>query len=35
VTHHECWPTFARLIANWTALWSSNGVQMTLVLIKP
>ena len=35
VTHHECWPAFARLIANWTALWSSNGVQMTLVLIKP
>ena len=35
VAHHECWPAFARLIANWTALWSSNGVQMTLVLIKP
>jgi SAM-dependent methyltransferase len=35
VTHHECWPAFARLTTNWTALWSSNGVQMTLVLIKP
>jgi SAM-dependent methyltransferase len=35
VTHHECWPAFARLIANWGTLWSSNGVQMTLVLIKP
>jgi len=35
VTHHECWPAFARLITNWTTLWSSNGVQMTLVLIKP
>jgi hypothetical protein len=35
VAHHECWPAFARLVANWTALWSSNGVQMTLVLIKP
>ena len=35
VTHHECWPAFARLIADWIALWSSNGVQMTLVLIKP
>jgi len=35
VAHHECWPVFARLVADWTALWSSNGVQMTLVLIKP
>jgi SAM-dependent methyltransferase len=35
VPNHECWPAFARLIADWTPLWSSNGVQMTLLLIKP
>ena len=35
VARHECWPAFAGMVANWTALWSSNGVQMTLVLIKP
>jgi SAM-dependent methyltransferase len=35
VAKHECWPAFARLIANWDAHWSSNGVQMTLILVKP
>ena len=35
IPRHQCWPAFARLIADWPALWSSNGVQMTLVLVKP
>jgi SAM-dependent methyltransferase len=35
VAHHECWPAFARLIADWDARWSSNGIQMTLILVKP
>lgn len=35
LAHHECWPAFAQIIADWTPLWSSNGVQMTLLLIKP
>jgi hypothetical protein len=33
--HHECWPAFARLIEGWEAYWSSNGLQMTLILVKP
>ncbi len=32
---HKCWPEFARRTAAWKALWSSNGVQMTLILVKP
>ncbi len=32
---HECWPAFARGIEDWQALWSSNGIQMTLLLFKP
>ena len=36
---HTAPPVLARvreaLIADWPALWSSNGVQMTLVLVKP
>ena len=35
VPHHECWPAFAKLVDTWTPRWSSNGVQMTLLLIKP
>jgi len=35
VAHHECWPAFARETARWNARWSSNGIQMTLILIKP
>ncbi len=35
VPHHECWPAFARLTADWEARWSSNGIQMTLILIRP
>jgi len=35
VLSHECWPAFARRVSNWKALWSSNGIQMTLLLIKP
>jgi len=32
---HECWPVFARDTAGWERRWSSNGVQMTLILVKP
>jgi hypothetical protein len=32
---HECWPAFARRIPDWQSVWSSNGIQMTLLLIKP
>lgn len=32
---HECWPAFARLTADWDAHWSSNGIQMTLILVRP
>ena len=35
IASHECWPAFARCIADWQATWSSNGMQMTLLLIKP
>ena len=35
IPNHECWPAFARLIADWDARWSSNGIQMTLILVKP
>ena len=35
VPAHECWPVFARVIENWEARWSSNGLQMTLILVKP
>jgi hypothetical protein len=35
IPSHECWPVFARRVAGWKALWSSNGIQMTLLLIKP
>ena len=35
VPHHQCWPDFARRTAAWKALWSSNGIQMTLILVKP
>ena len=35
IPSHECWPAFARRVADWKALWSSNGIQMTLILIKP
>lgn len=35
VQAHECWPAFARRIENWQAVWSSDGIQMTLLLIKP
>jgi hypothetical protein len=35
IPNHECWPAFARLTANWDAHWSSNGIQMTLILVKP
>lgn len=31
---HICWPRFARAIANWEAHWWSDGLQMTLVLVK-
>lgn len=34
VAHHECWPAFSRMIASWEARWSSNGLQMTLILVK-
>jgi len=33
--NHRCWPAFARATATWDARWSSNGIQMTLILIKP
>ena len=33
--HHECWPAFVRLVDGWEAYWSSNGLQMTLILVKP
>jgi hypothetical protein len=33
--HHECWPAFVRETAGWQQRWSSNGVQMTLILVKP
>jgi hypothetical protein len=32
---HRCWPAFARATSAWEARWSSNGIQMTLILIKP
>jgi hypothetical protein len=35
VPSHECWPAFAGRVADWKAIWSSNGIQMTLLLIKP
>ena len=35
VPQHECWPVFARDTAGWERRWSSNGVQMTLILVKP
>ena len=35
IPNHECWPAFARLTADWDARWSSNGIQMTLILVKP
>ncbi len=35
VPRHECWPAFAQLTAGWDAHWSSNGIQMTLILVKP
>jgi len=35
IPNHECWPAFARLTAGWAAHWSSNGIQMTLMLVKP
>ena len=35
VPSHECWPLFARLVEGWQARWSSNGIQMTLILVKP
>ena len=35
LAHHECWPAFARLIESWQAYWSSDGLQMTLILVKP
>ena len=35
IARHECGPAFAKLTAGWRALWSSNGVQMTLILVKP
>ena len=35
LAHHECWPAFARLVNNWEAHWSSDGLQMTLILVKP
>lgn len=30
-----CWPAFAAMTAGWRAMWSSDGVQMTLILVKP
>lgn len=35
VAHHECWPAFVQETGAWDARWSSNGIQMTLILIKP
>jgi SAM-dependent methyltransferase len=35
IPSHRCWPAFARRTAGWEALWSSAGIQMTLILIKP
>jgi SAM-dependent methyltransferase len=32
---HRCWPAFAALTANWRRIWTSSGVQMTLLLFKP
>jgi hypothetical protein len=32
---HQCWPAFAKRTAGWKALWSSDGIQMTLILIRP
>jgi predicted O-methyltransferase YrrM len=34
IAHHECWPAFARMIASWDQRWTSNGIQMTLILVK-
>jgi hypothetical protein len=34
IPHHECWPAFARMVESWQAHWSSNGLQMTLILVK-
>jgi hypothetical protein len=35
IARHECWPAFARTIASWDQRWTSNGLQMTLILVKP
>lgn len=35
VPDNQCWPEMARRTADWRSCWSSNGVQMTLILIKP
>jgi hypothetical protein len=30
-----CWPTFIAAVEEWQTHWTSNGIQMTLVLVKP
>jgi predicted O-methyltransferase YrrM len=34
VPDNRCWPAFLEVSASWRACWTSDGVQMTLVLIK-
>ena len=34
IAKHECWPAFSGMTADWRRHWSSDGVQMTLVLFK-
>ncbi len=34
VPDHRCWPAFLALSAGWRRHWTSDGVQMTLLLIK-
>jgi hypothetical protein len=29
-----CWPAFVRLTSGWRRYWSSDGIQMTLILFK-
>ena len=31
---HQCWPSFLAASQEWKPVWTSNGVQMTLILIK-
>jgi hypothetical protein len=32
---NRCWPALASATGHWARVWSSDGVQMTLILIKP